>query len=88
MACAPTRGGLLASATKRAEHDQNAKPDEHRRDDGDDRPRQPVAGRFDPEQHGGAQQKGDDASKAEHHGRIEGLDDEERDAEQHQARPA
>ena len=49
-----------------------------------DDPRHLIAGRFDLEQHGRAQQKGGDAAEPEHHGRVEGLDDEESDAEQHQ----
>jgi len=48
-----------ASAPNRTEHDKN-KAGEHRRDDGNDRPRQPVAGRLDPEKHDRSQDEGDD----------------------------
>ena len=72
-----------ASAPKRTEHDKN-KASEQRRNDADDRPRQLVAGRFDPEEHDRSQHKGDDPSQADHDGRVEGLDGEERDPDQHQ----
>ena len=54
----------------------------------DDGPRQPEAGRLDLEQHGSPEQKGHHAAEAEHNRRVEDFDDEEDDAEQHQARPA
>src|SRR5712672_2873604 len=62
---------VSASAPERAEHD-DSQADDHRHRDDDDRPREPVAGALDPEQHGGAEKKRGNAAKAENHGRVEG----------------
>ena len=43
-----------------------------------------VSRRLDPEQHGGPEEKRGNAAKAEIHGWVEGLDDQEGDPRKHQ----
>ena len=64
--------------------DEEAQAEDEGRHDADEGPGELITRTFRLEQHGDAEQEGDDTPDAHHESRAEGLDREKRDAEKHQ----